>query len=121
MTPPNLPLSLAQFRVCLSLACVRESRLGDNLGHVDASSMCVLATETTGQAASMCDRRQHWQLSSQHPVSSLHLGWQEARTHTELQGWSELLVGLRTSRLLLVFMRAAVHKFLRYSLLVLCF
>jgi hypothetical protein len=53
--------------------------------------------------------------SSELRVSSLYVGWQEARTHTQLLGWSELLVGLRTSRLLLVLMRAAVHKFLRYS------
>jgi hypothetical protein len=46
-----------------------------------------------------------------------HLDESEKQDHTRLQAmlldWSRLLVALRTSRLLLVFMRAAVHKFLR--------
>ena len=37
----------------------------------------------------------------------------QKRLEAKLLDWSQLLVALRTSRLLLVFMRAAVHKFLR--------
>ncbi len=83
---------------------------------IDSSTVCRLLQPPPGAAGSL-GLDQGASEDEDSALSAPALDENEKQMHKWLEGklldWSRLLVALRTSRLLLVFMRAAVHKFLR--------